>query len=372
MRYLILILAIALVACQNEKQSTPGISGELKNANGETIVLNQIKNNATVILDSARIDASGAFSFQGATGPFDFYTLVLNNQQVVLLTDSTENLKVTGDAEDLLKTYDVSGSEHSKVLRDYYAGAAAYRSEMDSIQQSFQSVARSNDNERKQALIDAFEKVREDYSAYQVEFLNANYTSPACISILGEMKPEEHLDIFKKVQGGIADTFSDHLYFSMLSNQIAEAEKRQAAAEKLQAGKMAPEIELPNPEGEVIPLSSLRGKVVLIDFWASWCKPCRRENPNVVKMYNAHKDEGFEIYGVSLDRNKEKWVQAIAQDGLTWPQVSDLKFWNSAAAKLYNVSSIPHTVLIDREGKIIATGLRGNALEEKVKESLTM
>ena len=190
---------------------------------------------------------------------------------------------------------------------------------------------------------------------------------------LGELKPEENLEIFKKVQKGIADTFSDHLYFSMLSNQIAEAEKRQAAASKLETGNQAPNIELPNPEGKVIPLSSLRGNVVMIDFWASWCKPCRRENPAIVKMYNEYKDQGFEIYGVSLDRDKEKWIRAIEQDNLTWAQVSDLKFWNSAAAaQEYNVSSIPHTVLIDREGKIIANGLRGRALEEKVKESLAM
>lgn len=372
MRYAIIFSALVMFACGNTTKKQNGISGQIENSKGETLVLNQIKNNSTVVLDSASIGENGQFSFDEQPGKLDFYTIVLNDQQIVLLTDSTETIEITGDGEDLLSTYDVSGSKHSKILRDYYAGSAEYRTKLDSIQQAFQSVAQTADAEKKQEMINAFENIRADYQEYQIAFLNEHHESPACISILGELKPEENLEVFKKVQKGIADTFSDHLYFSMLSNQIAEAEKRQAAASKLEAGKQAPNIELPNPEGKVISLSSLRGKVVMIDFWASWCKPCRRENPNIVKMYNEYKDQGFEIYGVSLDRDKDKWVRAIEQDNLTWAQVSDLKFWNSAAAQEYNVSSIPHTVLIDREGKIIANGLRGRPLEEKVKESLAM
>lgn len=372
MRYLIIFATILISACQSNEAPQQGISGELDNTDGQTIVFNQIKNNSTVMLDSTRLGEDGQFSFSEKPGKLDFYTLVLGDQQIVLLTDSTESIKITGDADDLLSTYDVEGSEHSKILRDYYTGSTEFRTKLDSIQQAFQTIAQSQDNAKKQEMIDAFEATRAEYQEYQISFLEEHSHSPACISILGELKPEENLEVFKKVQKGIRDEFSDHLYFSMLSNQIAEAEKKAAANQSLKPGKAAPDIELPNPEGEVIPLSSLRGKVVLIDFWASWCKPCRRENPNVVKMYNEYKDQGFEIYGVSLDRDKGKWVQAIEQDGLTWPQVSDLQFWNSAAAKLYNVSSIPHTVLVDREGKIIANGLRGQPLEAKVKESLAM
>lgn len=370
MKYALILFALVFAACQNAGNSNEGISGELENGNGQTVVLNHIQNNSTNVLDSARIEENGSFAFSVRPGSLDFYTLVLNNQQIVLLTDSTENIRITGDAENLLDTYDVSGSEHSKILRDYYAGSKEYRHRLDSIQQAFQAVAQAGDPQKQQELIAGFEETRGEYQKYQISFLEQHSNSPAAISILGELNPEENLEIFKKVQSGIADVFSDHLYYSMLSNQIAEAEKKLASTVNLQPGKQAPEIELPNPDGKVIPLSSLRGKVVLIDFWASWCKPCRRENPNVVKMYNEYVDEGFEIYGVSLDRDKDKWVQAIQQDGLTWPQVSDLKFWNSAAAQLYSVSSIPHTVLIDRDGKIIATGLRGQSLEAKVKESL--
>jgi thiol-disulfide isomerase/thioredoxin len=129
-------------------------------------------------------------------------------------------------------------------------------------------------------------------------------------------------------------------------------------------GAMAPEINLATPEGPSLALSSLRGKYVLIDFWASWCGPCRRENPNVVKTYANYKDKGFEIYGVSLDQNREAWLKAIETDKLVWKHVSDLQYWSSAGAQAYQVNSIPQTFLLDPAGRIIAKGLRGAALDQ--------
>jgi thiol-disulfide isomerase/thioredoxin len=129
-------------------------------------------------------------------------------------------------------------------------------------------------------------------------------------------------------------------------------------------GAMAPEINLATPAGPTLALSSLRGKYVLIDFWASWCGPCRRENPNVVKTYAAYKDKGFEIFGVSLDQDRAAWLKAIETDKLVWKHVSDLKYWSSAGAQAYQVNSIPQTFLLDKEGRIIAKGLRGAALDQ--------
>ncbi len=148
---------------------------------------------------------------------------------------------------------------------------------------------------------------------------------------------------------------------SALKNKV-----RQLA--RVSVGQVAPDIALSTPEGKELKLSSLRGKVVLVDFWASWCGPCRKENPNVVKVYAKYKDKGFEIYGVSLDRDRPSWLGAIAADKLTWLHVSDLKFWQSAAAQTWGVSAIPFTVLLDPEGRIIAKNLRGPALEAKLNE----
>ena len=148
----------------------------------------------------------------------------------------------------------------------------------------------------------------------------------------------------------------------------ASIAKQATGLRTFMTGAEAPLFAGPTPEGEEITLESLRGKIVLIDFWASWCGPCRRENPNVVRLYEQYKDQGFEILGVSLDRSKDRWVKAIADDKLTWLHLSDLKGWKSKYAQQYGVTSIPQTVLLDREGKILARNLRGPRLAQRLKQ----
>jgi thiol-disulfide isomerase/thioredoxin len=156
-----------------------------------------------------------------------------------------------------------------------------------------------------------------------------------------------------------------------IAKQVQQVEKDFRDFIDFTQNNIAPEISLETPEGEILNLTDLRGKYVLIDFWASWCGPCRMENPNVVRVYNEYKDKNFDIFSVSLDQDKGKWQKAIIADGLSWKNhVSDLKGWGSVVVQSYGIKGIPHTVLIDPDGKIVATNLRGDMLERKLKEVL--
>jgi len=173
---------------------------------------------------------------------------------------------------------------------------------------------------------------------------------------------EQYLKLFGNQNPDIAQSLTQQL-----AQVKAEVEKAQSTA----VGKIAPDFTQNQVDGTAMNLSDLRGKVVLVDFWASWCRPCRKANPEVVALYNKYKDQDFEIIGVSLDRNKGAWEKAIEVDKLTWYHVSDLKGWQNAVAQLYGVRSVPQTFLLDAEGRIIARNLKGPALEAAVKKALT-
>ncbi|WNJ20760.1 TlpA disulfide reductase family protein [Pontibacter sp. G13] len=158
------------------------------------------------------------------------------------------------------------------------------------------------------------------------------------------------------------------LYGASNPSFSAQMQKQAQVFQARALGATAPDLRFPTPAGDTLALSDLRGKYVLVDFWASWCGPCRRENPNVKRVYATYHDQGFEILGVSLDRSKDAWVKAIAKDDLPWHHISDLKQWKSQAAQIYGIHSIPSTVLVDPSGAIVAKGLRGKALEEKLAE----
>ena len=188
------------------------------------------------------------------------------------------------------------------------------------------------------------------------------------LAAVQQLDPEQHFAQYEKVHKALGAAMPNSPYFEIFN-------KKYEQISKLNAGGDAPEITLSDPNGNPISLSSLKGNIVLIDFWASWCRPCRAENPNVVKAYNKYHDKGFEVFSVSLDglprqaSPKEEWIAAIEKDGLLWKNhVSDLKGWQSSVVPLYGISGIPFTVLIDREGKVLAKNIRGQVLEDKLAE----
>lgn len=366
---LLVLIAASLLSC--ESQPTVNIiSGNISNAEGQSVSLIGYNNGMPDTLRNVALDLDGKFELEFKAGRTDFYTLALSeDNSVILILDSTNlNVQIEGDAEKLREAYSISGSEESKRLRDLLVNTTVFEKELDSLMTALRSSATTGESEKRVELGNSYNQTRQEYRDYLIDFIDSDPGKLANFTALQRLNMKEDMEHFKTVRDALSMKMQGNYFFDNLNDQIASMENQMRIENLLDPGTMAPEIALPNPDGNIIKLSELKGNYVLIDFWASWCKPCRMENPNVVRMYNKFEDENFEIFGVSLDRNKEKWQEAIAKDQLEWTHVSDLKYWQSAAAELYNVKSIPFTVLIDPEGKVIATKLRGAALEQRLDE----
>jgi len=366
---LIVFVAAALISCESQP-TVNTISGKITNTEEESISLIGYNNGIPDTLRKAALDPRGSFSLEFEGGRPDFYTLALSEEKsLILILDSTNtDVEIEGDASKLREMYTISGSTESERLRDLLVNTSTYEKKLDSLMIALRSSAAAGEGEKRAKLGNSYNETRQAYRDYLIDFINNDPGKLANFTALQRLDMKSDLKHFITVRDALSLKLQGNYFLDNLTDQIAKMENQARLENLLDPGTMAPEIALPNPNGDIVKLSDLKGDYVLIDFWASWCKPCRMENPNVVRMYKKYANENFEIFGVSLDRNKEKWLEAIEKDKLEWPQVSDLKFWQSAAAELYNVKSIPFTVLIDPDGQVIATGLRGAALERKLDE----
>lgn len=366
-------LCVLLAACSGMNNSKGVINGHIEGAAGETVYLQRYVNNKPVITDSATVETNGNFKIVPKEGlELNFYRLRFGDDKgMVLITDSSECLHIHTKTEDFDGEAMVTGSQNTALLLNFHKDMMSRTDEILTTQEKANNPATPKEEQR--ALQAELVKKRIEKRKACLDFIETEMPSPAVLAALSELDIKKDQAQYERVKEGLKDNFSHSYYYKMVDHQIKNASKQQQVRKqpntKYSAGMMAPDIEMPNPDGESISLSDLRGNVVMIDFWASWCGPCRRENPRVVEAYNKYNEDGFEVFSVSLDKTVDKWQQAIEKDNLIWPyHVSDLKGWQNAAAQNYGVSSIPHTVLLDKEGKIIATHLRGGALEAQLKE----
>lgn len=357
----ILVLGLAVFwSCSNE--NVIHISGHIDNPGNLKVVAFYEGDRK---LDSVYLSDGNRFKFERqATQPRLLYVGVGKNRYPVILNPG-EPLHFIADMHDP-EGYQVKGSALSIALKEF----APYQREkevvQDSLQRAFAQATRNKSAEEIESLrfdyLTAFKERLSNYTKQAVAFAeqNKNLAGFYAMSTLDpDVAEQEIIEYADEIQ----DQFIDNRYVAQFKEEVEKLKR-------LAVGQPAPEIESFTPDNQTVKLSDFRGRYVLVDFWASWCAPCRQENPNIVKQYHTFKDKGFTVLGVSLDNNPGSWIRAIEADRLEWPQVSDLQAWSSELVNIYRIKAIPTSVLVGPTGKILAKNLRGRALEDFLQKTL--
>lgn len=382
-KYLVLItLSLVVFSCTSPKKETNKLIGKIENYDPSSAVksfyLYEANEQGFAPIDTALVQENGEFVFDISPSKKGLYGLGVSAQNAltVYLDSLPKTQTVTiSDLSRLSSAYSIEGNEVSESIADFTLEVNAMRALGSRLNNESKQLD-FNDTTALKALYEEFQKESEIFLEKRNDFIAKNMESPALIIVLDQIDPNQEFDLLKEViMDGLGKSIPDSYHYKGLLGYLQQVEAEKLRKEQmenfLKPGSPAPELNYPGVNGEDVSLSALKGKIVLLDFWASWCRPCRAENPNVVKLYNKYKSKGFEIYSFSLDQQKEKWLQAIEQDGLIWKShASDLKGWQTATIPVYGYNSIPFTVLIDREGNIIAKNLRGAELEAKLAELL--
>ncbi len=358
----LIFLSIAfLFACKSKDSFT--ITGKIDTVgNVKKVYLYQ----HDTIIDSAFLNDKKEFSFTRKSVDADFFNLSVGDKLIILIAKNGDEMELNIQGIQTQSDYVVSGSDDTEKVHDFSVIATKYASLFNDIQREFvDQVSKDStlqDSLRK-VLLPRFEENMRTYSKKTTEFGLANSTNLAGFYAMGTLDQENNEQVLITYAENIKGKFKNN-------TAVDQFLKRMEAIKPVSIGQLAPSFEMASSDGKVVKLSDFKGKYVLLDFWASWCGPCRAENPNVVKTYLAFENKKFTILGISLDDDKVSWLKAIKDDKLTWTHVSELKRWESPIANLYKIEGIPANFLLNPEGKIIAKNLRGEALTKFLSQTL--
>lgn len=361
------LASLFLVSCGGSGADSYTIEGALGGnlAEGTPVILKKSDDTfQTVDVDSTVIK-DGSFSFSGtATAPELHFIYVegLRGGIPLILENGTISLSAHKDS---LQNVIIGGTPQNDAYFDYLTGARNLSELRMSMNEDLRAAMMEQDSALIQSLRDEFFELQDRMVQFERNFTSEHTDALISLLILDRMLETQSVPV-EDVEN----------LFSNLSPALKDSKIGKTIAEKLNGAKntaigaKAPEFSGPTPDGSQLALKDALGKITLVDFWAGWCKPCRAENPNVVAVYEKYKDKGLNVLGVSLDRNAEEWKRAIADDGLTWNHVSNIAYFNDPIARLYNISAIPASFILDENGVIIAKDLRGEALGAKISELL--
>ncbi len=362
----VLLSLVTAFSCSSDQSTADAfdgeviLSGKIENPREGLILLEEFTDEGVVVRDTISLDAQSSFELPVAIKEPTFFSFNLYGERQITLALFASDINLTVDASEG-GDYTVEGSTDTEYVKQIDDVMQRYQETINELNTEYYEAMSQKDEEQMKAIQArglASDKAKNDELVKVIKDMDGSFSA---IYALQHLNTREYFGFLDTLSADLVKNYPNSKYTIRLREQIDNMRA-------LSFGQVAPEIALPNPEGDTLRLSDYRGSYVMIDFWAAWCRPCRAENPNVVRLYEKYHDKGFEVFGVSLDRGKPEWVKAIADDGLTWPQVSDLQYFNSQAAATYKVDAIPATFLLDPEGKIIAKDLRGPALEAKLAE----